>query len=109
MKFVVAIAVLAGCHSTIGDTCTASSDCRGSQRCAVELGPTGICTQACATDDDCPGGALCDHDMGLCMAGCNDDKDCSGGLVCNAPQANPFCAPPDANQGGSGATGPHNR
>jgi len=105
------IAALLGCHSTIGDPCTASSDCKGDQRCAVNITPTGtgVCTQACASDDDCPGGALCDHTIGLCMAGCNDDTDCSGGLVCNTPQANPFCVPRDVNQGGSGGLGPNNQ
>jgi len=107
MRFVIVLGVLAGCHSTIGESCTGSSDCNNDQRCAVNLAPTGVCTQACAADQDCPGGALCDHALGLCMAGCNDDTDCSSGLVCNTPQANPFCEPPNANQGGSGAIVPN--
>ena len=85
----ILVLALAACGSNVGNdgslvggACVNSNDCEF--RC--ELGgeyPSGLCTVACSTDNDCPGNTFCiDVEGGICMLGCRVPDDCRGGYNC---------------------------
>jgi hypothetical protein len=103
------LAVTPGCGSDdvgpqshlVGGRCTIDGDCV--KRCVTAPQfPGGYCTVSCATDHDCPGGAICAGNLtgitgGICLATCRVPADC------NAYGAGYQCNRQDSQSGGLGA------
>lgn len=90
---VFGLLLLAGCgggsagsnSKDVGGICKTDQDCN--HRCTTEdTFGGGMCTIACATDNDCPSGAVCvTKDGGICAVSCGTDQDCSSfgrGWIC---------------------------
>lgn len=85
LTLALASLALAGCggasanaHSKdVGGECKTDQDC--SHRCTTEdVFGGGMCTRTCASDQDCPGGAVCvTKDGGICAVSCSGPNDCS--------------------------------
>lgn len=65
----------------VGGSCASSRDC--SSYCTFDSdfgnGVTGMCTERCSTDRDCPGGTSCvTNDSGICAVTCGSTADCAG-------------------------------
>jgi hypothetical protein len=96
-----AAALLAGCGSSIGSSCTTDQDC-GGRTCRLlpqASFPGGYCTETCVLSDSgsCPTGATCvDHDgSSICLRACADDTECRSGYVClTYRSAGAFCLTP---------------
>jgi hypothetical protein len=105
---------LSACSSTIGSTCTQSTDCstQGNRVCDTSQ-PNGYCTVFGCGDKTCPDQAVCvtfavalpgcaynDYEAPdrtsrtLCLAHCQQDSDCrtSDGYVCADPKGPPWSA-----------------
>lgn len=66
------------------------SHCRRNEQCDARAGlrcdvATGLCTDRCARDGECPSGTVCHALIGVCHAPCAADADCNepGRLRCN--------------------------
>ena len=58
----------------LGANCFTAADC--AHTCLPRtFWEGGLCTRPCASDDDCPVGAVCG--IGVCLFACFDDQDCS--------------------------------
>lgn len=76
---------LAGCGVSVGATghdvggqCTANTQCASLCSPEPDFG-SGMCTRTCATDRDCPSGAVCvNSNGGICAVSCRATADCSG-------------------------------
>lgn len=82
--FVAACGVGAS-SDAVGGECTTDQDC--DHICSKEdTFGTGMCTQHCTTDNDCPTDAVCtEKGGGLCAVSCAVADDCSGfgrGFTC---------------------------
>src|SRR5262245_54494508 len=70
----------------LGARCDSSSEC--DDRCLPEAEgyPGGLCTLACNTTGECPGGAACvEREGGVCLYGCASAGDCTflgAGWIC---------------------------
>src|SRR5579859_2275458 len=103
-----------GCASSIGSSCTQSTDCssRGDRVCDTSQ-PGGYCTVLACGDKSCPDQAACvtfnaalpgcaynDYlapartASSLCLAHCQQDSDCrtADGYVCRDPRLPPWSA-----------------
>lgn len=90
-----ALAAASGCTGTPGTGSYSAPLCRDDSSCAGTASCVrGICHDACATDADCPAGAVCSG--ALCWAStsgsCTSDADCAAGEACTAGT----CAVPPA-------------
>ena len=71
----------------VGAACAADGECR--QQCLINDRhfPGGMCTLACASDADCPGGSACiAEEGGVCVVACRSDADCAAfgrGFACD--------------------------
>ncbi len=61
----------------VGGACATDIDCE--RRCTHENDfGSGMCTVSCATDNDCPEGAVClEAEGGICAVSCATDRDCA--------------------------------
>ncbi len=110
---------LGACSLAVVDSCVLSSECEASLVCLM-----GRCSEPCASDVDCPAGAVCvegtgcrDGAMvecelntdcvaplicapdGLCREQCHTDRDCRDGLACDRAMAPAVCAAPRPDAG----------
>lgn len=90
---------LAGCGTSIGESCTTDNDC-GGRTCSLSPNfPGGYCTQRCTPGDDttCPTGASCQthHAENICLRTCHQDVECRSGYTCHTYKGSgPFCLAP---------------
>lgn len=70
------------CVLDTGRTCRPGGfvECNGGN-----CGPAGTCVapRFCATNADCPGGALCEMNSGTCFESCSVTLQCKGSAVCD--------------------------
>jgi hypothetical protein len=72
---------------SVGAACTTDAQC--AQTCLIDERhfPGGMCTLACASNADCPGGSVClSEESGVCVVACATDADCAPfgrGFVCD--------------------------
>ena len=86
---VMSWALVLGCGTRYGDTCTTDSECGGRNTCDLAAVPDGYCTRTpcrsigCGDDED----AICvvfTNQESFCMLGCEDSDDCRSGHLCLA-------------------------
>jgi len=74
----------------VGAACSTDRDC--ATRCShdADFG-LGMCTRPCASDRDCPSGAVCvTTDNGMCAVSCQTNSNCSDfgrGFICGNKSA----------------------
>lgn len=94
---------LAACGSTgprpiqLGQPCTPGSSVCASGLCVALDDQSGFCTDACASDDDCPDEFICQaagRYGRICrpLQGCKTEVDCPSGHTCNAETGNCYIA-----------------
>jgi len=80
----LAMGMLAGCGSSIGDDCDNNQDCPSGSYCDKVM-PGGYCTIIGCRPDDCPDGSVCIEFYNgerFCMASCKGDGDCRDDYSC---------------------------
>jgi hypothetical protein len=77
--------LLIGCGASVGaNGHDVGANCTTDRDCAVRCSHDGdfggaMCTRPCATDHDCPNGAVCvTTDNGMCAVACQTNNDCAG-------------------------------
>jgi hypothetical protein len=82
----LALGLLAGCSSAIGDACTTDQECGGRTCLSTSVFKGGYCTEHCVLGNsgNCPTGAQCVKHGGdtLCLRECADDTECRSGYAC---------------------------
>ena len=68
----------------VGGPCQTTDACADGSECIVGGDfPGGMCTVACSSDADCPGGTRCiSNEGGICMLPCESKADCREGFQC---------------------------
>ena len=76
------VSLIAGCGGAgatshlVGAQCRTDRDCANLCTADSDFG-SGMCTQPCASDRDCPGGAVCVKNAGgICAVSCAVTNDC---------------------------------
>lgn len=90
----LALLLLSGCRSVVGDACEVNSDCTDGLACDLSF-PGGYCTRDACDVVPCPDEGVCIHfteESGYCMLPCGADADCRDGYVCVQDfGSHPFC------------------